>query len=187
MERSWKRTALVVGIVAVNVLLDQVTKEVARSQLQGQADQVFWGGFFRLTFVENRGAFLSMGAQLSDQLRALVLQVFPIILLVGLLWYTLRSRSLGRWQVIAMSFIVGGGLSNIYDRLLYGQVVDFMHMRILGMQTGIFNTADMSIMFGLFVILALSFQKTPPPATDRDAHSEPTSVAASKTTDDPQQ
>lgn len=179
MERSWKRTALVVGIVAVNVIVDQVTKELARLHLQGQADQLFWDGFFRLTFVENRGAFLSLGAQLSDQLRALVLHIFPVILLAGLLWYTLRSKSLIRWQIIAMSFIIGGGLSNIYDRLLYGQVVDFMHMRVLGMQTGIFNTADVSIMLGLFVILALSFQKAP-----EQAPAETSSMVGSKTSDD---
>lgn len=160
MKRDWKRWSIVLGIILVNVILDQWTKELARLNLQGQPDIIYWEGLFRLTFVENRGAFLSMGAGLSEQLRSLVLQVFPVILLVGLLVYTLRSLSLNRWQIIGLSFIIGGGLSNVYDRLLYGQVVDFMHMRVAGIQTGIFNIADVAIMIGLFIMLPFAFQRS---------------------------
>jgi signal peptidase II len=159
MKPITKRILVVLGIVLLSVILDQWTKELARQFLQGEADQQILGDFFRLTFVENKGAFLSLGAELGEGLRYLLLNIFPSILLVVLLFYTIRGKDMGWWQIVALSFIIGGGLSNIYDRLLYGKVVDFMHMKALGLQTGIFNVADVSIMIGMFMMLPLMFKK----------------------------
>ena len=159
MKPITKRILVVLGIVLLSVILDQWTKELARQFLQGEADQWILGDFFRLTFVENKGAFLSIGAELGEGLRYLLLNIFPTILLVALLIYTIRGKDMGWWQIVALSFIIGGGLSNIYDRLLYGKVVDFMHMKAFGLQTGIFNIADVSIMIGMFMMLPLMFKK----------------------------
>lgn len=159
MKRGALRIAIVLGIIALNILLDQVTKGWARETLQFQAPQSFWGDFFRLTYVENKGAFLSMGSGLSDGVRYWVLHLFPVVLLGALTLYAILSKSLNRWQIIAMAFIIGGGISNVYDRLLYGQVTDFMNMGAFGVRTGIFNFADVSIMAGLFIMLPFAFQK----------------------------
>ncbi len=47
----------------------------------------------------------------------------------------------------------------MYDRLLYGQVVDFMNMGFPGLRTGIFNFADVSIMVGLAIMLPMMFKE----------------------------
>lgn len=153
----------VLAIVAVSVGLDQWTKKLAVDYLQGEPDQFFLGELFRLTFVENRGAFLSLGANLSEGMRNILLNIFPALLLVALFVYLLRSRSINKWQVLGLAFIVGGGLSNIVDRIMYGHVVDFLHMKAFGLQTGIFNVADMAIMLGMFIMLPFAFQKEPKP------------------------
>lgn len=163
MKRGIIRIVLVLAIVALNVGCDQATKQIAREELQYQPSRSYLGDVFRLTYVENRGAFLSLGADMSDQLRYWVLHIFPVILLVGLLFYAMLSRSLNRWQIIAMAFIIGGGISNIFDRLLYGQVTDFMNMGIGGLRTGIFNFADVSIMVGLTLMLPFAFKKQDKP------------------------
>lgn len=154
-----KRIALVLGVMVANIVLDQVTKSIAREQLMGAPPISYLGDFFRLSFVENRGAFLSLGAGMSEQLRYWGLKVLPVLLLIGLLGYTLFSASLSKLQVLAFAFILGGGISNVYDRLLYNQVVDFMNMGFPSLRTGIFNFADVSIMIGLGLMLPELFRR----------------------------
>ncbi len=161
MKNKFTRVFLVLAIIAVNIGLDQWTKVWARETLQFQPPRSYWDDFFRLIYVENKGAFLSLGSELSDGLRSLLLHVFPIILLGGITVYTMFSKAINKWQIIGMSFIIGGGVSNVYDRILYGAVTDFMNMGLFGIRTGIFNVADVSIMIGLGFMLPFAFRKTP--------------------------
>ena len=74
-------------------------------------------------------------------------------MLLGLFAYIAFAKHMNIWQTIAFSAILGGGISNIYDRLLYGGVIDFMNMGFGSLRTGIFNIADICIMIGLFMML----------------------------------
>ncbi|MEL6669473.1 MAG: signal peptidase II [Bacteroidota bacterium] len=149
-----RRLPWVIGIIGIMVALDQLTKVWAVNNMQRLMDPIeYLGGLFNLTYVENRGAFLSLGNDLAPGLRMVLLNVLPALLLIGMLAYILRNRSLDRLQVIGLSSIVGGGLSNIVDRIAQGYVVDFMHMKGFGLQTGIFNVADLAIVFGMILIL----------------------------------
>lgn len=159
MKINWQRIVLILGIVAANIVIDQGAKQWAREQLMGLGQLSYLGDFFRLVYVENKGAFLSLGAGLSGTLRFIALNVLPAGLLLGLVAYTLFSKQLSKLQIIAFSFICGGGVSNIFDRLLYGQVVDFMNVGLAGLRTGIFNFADLSIMIGLAIMLPQLFRK----------------------------
>ena len=158
------RILIVLAIVFLNVGCDQVTKQVAVEELSRGAIRPVLGDFFRLSYVENTGAFLSWGAEWSSGFQTWLLHFLPVVMLVGLLGYTFFSRHLSHWQIIAFSFIIGGGISNIYDRVLYGRVVDFMNMGIGELRTGVFNFADVSIMIGLFILLPFIFKKEPAPA-----------------------
>jgi signal peptidase II len=62
-------------------------------------------------------------------------------------------------SALALSFAIGGGIGNIYDRLVHGSVTDFMHINFGLFQTGIFNMADVSIMVGMFIFLAQSYSR----------------------------
>ncbi|MEL6357693.1 MAG: signal peptidase II, partial [Bacteroidota bacterium] len=98
MNSFVKRLLVVLGVVAVTVLLDQWTKQLAIEHLQGSPDQLFLGGLFRLTFVENTGAFLSLGANLPEGTRNILLNIFPALLLVALFVYLLRGKDINTWQ-----------------------------------------------------------------------------------------
>ncbi|HNQ27919.1 MAG TPA: signal peptidase II, partial [Aquaticitalea sp.] len=55
--------------------------------------------------------------------------------------------------------IIGGGIANVYDRIVYGSVTDFFHIDLGGVfKTGIFNVADMSVSFGMILLLVASFR-----------------------------
>ena len=57
--------------------------------------------------------------------------------------------------------IIGGGIGNIFDRIVYGSVTDFLYLNFGGiMKTGIFNIADLSVTTGMILILISSFKKT---------------------------
>jgi len=144
---------LVIALLLLSVGLDRWTKLLAIEHLKDQPMRDVAGRFFQLVFVENTGAFLSFGAGFPDAVKLIVLTIMPSVLLGALLLYTLFSTQLNTWQVIAFSLISGGGISNLFDRITEGKVVDFMIMGIGALRTGVFNTADVCIMIGLFMML----------------------------------
>jgi biotin carboxyl carrier protein len=99
---------------------------------------------------------------MNDTLRYWVLAVVPVLVLLYIFFHVLTAKNLHVVQQAAFGFILGGGLSNIYDRIMEGRVVDFMNMGFGTLRTGIFNVADMSIMLGLFLMVPFLFQKQAP-------------------------
>lgn len=160
-----QRYLYVFGLIAICVLLDRWTKVLAVEHLMGLPPKDVLGSFFQLVYAENTGAFLSLGADLPKVLRLIALAILPSILLLGMLAFTLFSKDLIRIQIFAFSLICGGGLSNLYDRITEGMVVDFMIMGIGVLRTGVFNIADVSIMIGLALMLP-SFFKGPEKPSD---------------------
>jgi signal peptidase II len=138
---------------------DQVTKSIAEDKLKTEPMQSFLADTFRLQYAENTGAFLSLGSNLSKPVRTILFTVISGVLLIALVFYILLNADVNRGQTIALSFILGGGLSNLADRIINdGRVVDFMNMGIGSLRTGIFNIADVAIMAGMAVILLMNFQ-----------------------------
>lgn len=174
---DFKSRLITVGsAVALTVGLDQWTKQLAIEHLKGEPPIYYFGDLFNFTFATNTGAFLSLGENLGPWLKPLLLNALPGLLLIGLLVFIFRERKLNGWQTVALALIVGGGLSNIIDRLIYGHVVDMLHIQLTDkLQTGIFNVADMAIMAGMFIMLPFVFRKDQP---DEEEASEPTTEPA---------
>jgi signal peptidase II len=117
---------------------------------------------FRLHYAENTGAFLSLGASLPQPWRHLVFTVLVGLFLLALLAYLLCSRSLSGFQRVSLSFVCGGGLSNLIDRVVHeGRVVDFLNLGIGSLRTGIFNVADMAITTGAILLVVESLRRKP--------------------------
>jgi len=55
--------------------------------------------------------------------------------------------------LIGFCFVIGGGIGNLFDRIVHGSVTDFLHVDFGFFQTGIFNMADLSIMMGIFIVV----------------------------------
>jgi signal peptidase II len=159
----WQKRLLVLlipGLLAT--ALDRLTKIWAVNTLKEQPMQSYFNDVFRLVYAENTGAFLSLGSDMNDTLRYWVLAVVPVLVLLYIFFHVLTAKNLHVVQQAAFGFILGGGLSNIYDRIMEGRVVDFMNMGFGTLRTGIFNVADMSIMLGLFLMVPFLFQKQTP-------------------------
>lgn len=159
----WQKRLIVLlipGLLAT--ALDRLTKIWAVNTLKEQPMKSYLNDIFRLVYAENTGAFLSLGSGMNDNLRYWVLAVVPVLVLLYIFFHVLTAKNLHIVQQAAFGFILGGGLSNIYDRIMEGRVVDFMNMGFGTLRTGIFNVADMSIMLGLFLMVPFLFQKQTP-------------------------
>ncbi|MGF6962390.1 signal peptidase II [Paraburkholderia youngii] len=93
------------------IVIDQLTKALFKQILSsGEVVSLFAGSLLVLP-TYNRGAFLSLGAEMSDATRNAILVYGVLAILVGLVGWLLRSPKLGRVDVIAIACILGGGLS----------------------------------------------------------------------------
>lgn len=134
---------------------DHAVKQAAEQWLAGADRIVLLGGVVHLQLVANPGAFLSLGAELPETLRHLVLLCFVPLMLLCAGWLLFRSPHASRAQALAFGLIVGGGLANWLDRVRGdGSVTDFVSLGLGPLRTGIFNVADVAIVLGLLLFLA---------------------------------
>ena len=152
------RSAFIIVIIVVNIVLDQISKFLIRTYVIAGSESDIIGSYFTLHNVENSGAFLGMGSDLNPTIKLIVLLILPIVVLGFVLRYVFKDKSLDKLSLIGFSCIIGGGLANIYDRILYGSVTDFLHIDLGGVfRTGIFNMADLSVTTGMIMIVTASF------------------------------
>lgn len=140
------------AIVFLSVLIDQITKRIAFDNLRGHPGYSYLGGIFRLEYAENTGAFLSLGADMSDGARTAFFVVGVVIIIGFCIAWLVKSAD--NWlAVISLSAVISGGIGNLIDRISRGAVIDFLFMGIGPLRTGVFNVADIAISGGLIAML----------------------------------
>ncbi|RZK49935.1 MAG: signal peptidase II [Pedobacter sp.] len=154
-----KRITFLLLFILLNFGCDQVSKIIVRDQVAEHANISIIDNFLTLTKVENTGAFLSIGHNLPEVLRILILNLFPILVIGFGLYYLFTEKNLNLWTQAGFCMLLGGGLGNVYDRIVYGSVTDFLHMDFGFVQTGVFNVADMFIMAGIGILFIYTFKK----------------------------
>ena len=149
-----KRSLFIGFLIVFNIVIDQVSKFWVRAVVPKHSKSEILGDYFTLHNVENKGAFLGMGSDLGPELRVLLLLFLPLAVMTYVLIYLFKNKNLDRLSLVGFSCIVGGGVANLYDRFMYGEVTDFFHIDLGGVfKTGIFNVADMSVMLGLGLLI----------------------------------
>lgn len=156
--RRWIGMLCGIVLISVNVGCDQFTKAIVRNQIAPSEQITVIADHLTLTNIENSGAFLSMGQTWWQPLKSILFIVLPIVVLLWGMYYMLRLGGTRPWLTLALSFAIGGGIGNMIDRVLYGSVTDFVHIRVGPLQTGIFNMADVSIMIGVGVLLLFALR-----------------------------
>jgi signal peptidase II len=157
------RILLILLVLALNIGCDQVTKVLVRKHMDYYDEYSYLHRHISIHRVDNTGAFLCLGDSLSGPMRDILLNILPLIAVLFGLYYIFRKTDLNRTTLVAIILIIGGGLGNIYDRIRFGSVTDFMHIDFGIFQTGVFNVADMSIMAGTFMIIFHAWFKKKPP------------------------
>ncbi len=122
------------------IAADQLSKFLVRTYLDVGESVSVLGDFFRLTHIQNRGAAFSM---FSGQ--RLLLILVPVVMVIAAL-LVLSKMKHAHWSLYtAWTLILAGGLGNLIDRIVFGQVTDMLDFSIF---PPVFNLADIGITVG---------------------------------------
>ena len=148
---KYRRTGLIIALLIF--ILDQASKFLVMEPLQlPTRQQIELMPFFNLTWAENYG--VSMGfltASTDFQRWALV----ALTGLIGVAVFVWMRREKAKWDIVALSMILGGAMGNIVDRARLGYVADFADLHFGDFRPFlIFNLADACISIGVVILLA---------------------------------
>ena len=132
-------------IVALIIAADQFTKVMVRSNISlGERIPVI-GNWMNFTYIRNEGTAFSMFSG-----NVLVTVVLTSILLVVCAVFIVQEIKAGeKFMAICLTCILGGGLSNMFDRLYFGYVTDMISCGSFA----IFNVADMFVTCGCIIAI----------------------------------
>jgi signal peptidase II len=134
------------------VLLDQLSKAWVSANLTYDEPVVFTT-FFNFTLRHNHGAAFSFLAGQGGWQRWFFAILAIAVSVVLIIWIA-RSAENNRRETFALSFILGGALGNLYDRIQLGHVVDFIVVHYQEHFWPAFNLADSAITLRAFILLA---------------------------------
>lgn len=134
-------------IVPATAAFDQIIKHSVRQTPQGA---VLWRlpGIVQITHTTNPGAAFSLFAG-----HGALLVLISVLLLAAVSLYLLKGMKLTQPAAIACLFLIGGGLGNLMDRLLFLGVTDYI--QLLFFDFPIFNLADIAVTLSVAVLIFL--------------------------------
>lgn len=148
----WRALAIIIGIF----VLDRVTKLWIERKV-GLFDTLpVIPNIFNIVHTKNRGAAFGFLNDAPSEWRMLFLVVVSLGILgiIGqMLWQATREQSTPALR-LALALVFGGALGNLYDRVLVGEVTDFLQLFLGSYEWPSFNVADSAISSGA-VLLAL--------------------------------
>jgi len=155
MKKKYIWLAAIAGFL---VALDQVIKLYIHTHYHLGESTVVIPNFFNLTYVRNFGAAFGFLAESHPSFRELFFLSMPPIALIIILGILRGVKDNDTKQIIALSSIFGGAIGNYIDRLRFRYVIDFLDFHLYGKWSWpAFNIADMAIVGGVGLLLALMF------------------------------
>ena len=137
--------------------LDQLSKlMVLRSIKEGESITLI-PNFFDIILTYNKGAAFGLFANLPDGTRQITLGVATFLALVVISFLLLKEYKDDLFAKICLSFILGGALGNLIDRVFLGKVVDFLDVYIGAYHWPAFNIADSAISVGVTILIIKGF------------------------------
>ena len=150
-------------IICCNIGCDQLSKSLIRRELGSQDQLKFFNDSLTVLKVENFGAFLSYGDDFPEVIQFVFLSLLPLLILGYAIYHLFTTSNHGNIYATGFCFLIGGGIGNLYDRLLYGSVTDFLHLDLGVFETGVFNLADVSISVGVLMLFIEVYRKRKSP------------------------
>jgi signal peptidase II len=163
---------LLLSVAGIVIALDRWTKRWASSALPFNQPVPVLGEFVRFTYTRNSGIAFGLG-----QGTGFPYYLFSILAAIVILAMFMRGRVTGGVRQLALALIFGGALGNLWDRVLSGEVVDFIEVGVRRWYWPVFNVADSAVSIGV-VLFALAWSRKPEPAT-------PMSVVPGRAADEP--
>jgi signal peptidase II len=151
-----RKYAFVLAVAAVVVLLDQATKWYIRHTFHLYESVSVIDSVFHITHVRNAGGAFGLLNRGSHVWRLPFFVVVSCIAVAVLLAFVRRVEAGQRWLLMALGAILGGALGNLVDRMVSGQVTDFLDFQWHGYHWPAFNVADSCITAGMLILVVYS-------------------------------
>lgn len=143
-----KKKVLIISFITL--FIDLTTKFLIFSLDKFEDSVVVINNFFKITPVKNFGAAFSTFEHMN-----LLLITISVIILIYLLLSINKVKNT-KLNGLSYGLLIGGLLGNLFDRMVFGYVRDFLSFKIWKFNFAIFNIADVGIVVGIFMILILS-------------------------------
>ena len=142
-------------IAIVVMLLDQISKVFASANLV-YGEPVTFTSFFNFTLLHNHGAAFSFLSEAGGWQRWFFAIIAIVVSTVLVVWIG-RSAEKNKSESLALAFILGGAIGNLYDRIALGYVIDFIVVHFQDYHWPAFNLADSAITIGAFILIVEIF------------------------------
>lgn len=153
-----KKYIWLLAISGFLIALDQVIKMYVHTHFHLGESVAVIPNFFNLTYVRNFGAAFGFLAESHPAFRELFFLSMPPVALIIILGILRGVKDSDTKQIIALSSIFGGAIGNYIDRLRFRYVIDFADFHLYNKWSWpAFNIADMAIVGGVGLLLALMF------------------------------
>lgn len=135
-------------LIAVLVIIDQLSKVWAVSSLGSGMDIKLWEGVFHFHYLSNYGA--AWGIFSGKQVFLIAL---TSVIIIGMILYIrkLPHTVWGKWARVAFVLIISGAIGNLIDRISLGYVRDFIYFILIDFP--IFNVADILVVVGVALLM----------------------------------
>ena len=147
-----KKNIIIFIIIIFIFILDLLTKNYALDYLMLN-HSLSINNFLNLTLAFNHGAAFSFLSEAGGWQRWFFI-IFSFIVILVIAYITASDKNS---PYIAFSFVIGGALGNLNDRIIYGYVIDFIEFHYENLYWPIFNFADVAISIGVILLLYSMF------------------------------
>lgn len=144
------------GLSLLLIVLDQASKLWVMANFHLYESIALLPGV-NFTYVHNTGAAFSFLSSQDGWQRWFFVAIALVATTVLTVWLT-RLKDSERWMAVTLSLILGGAIGNLYDRIAYGYVIDFVDVYVGVYHWPVFNVADCAISVGVVMMLIDTFR-----------------------------
>lgn len=137
-----------IGIISlIVIIIDRILKVLVTNNFVLNVRNKIIDGFFYITNCHNEGAAFSL---FSGNVLFLI---FITLIVLFLIYRTINKENINKIGILAYGLLLGGILGNLYDRIFYGYVIDYLDFVIFKFNFAIFNLADAAIVIGAILLI----------------------------------
>ena len=137
-----------IGIISlIVIIIDRILKVLVTNNFVLNVRNKIIDGFFYITNCHNEGAAFSLFSC------NVLFLIFITLIVLFLIYRTINKENVNKIGVLAYGLLLGGILGNLYDRIFYGYVIDYLDFVIFKFNFAIFNLADAAIVIGAILLI----------------------------------
>ena len=143
-----KNKKLIYTVTLFFLLLDQVIKFIITKNLVLMEEIPIIKNFFSIYYLKNTGAAFSIFGN-----KTLFLIIISILCLIFLKYYIKKLKRVTKLTIVSLGIMIGGIVGNLFDRIIYKSVIDYLSFSFGNYNFPVFNLADIGITIGAVLLL----------------------------------